>query len=773
MPVSVSRLRRWFAGGAIFVCIVVLATFLYKKHRVQNALKQVPGKIGIQIQQSAQGFTISKSDQGRSLFKLQASKAIQFKQGGRAELHDVTITLYGRDSSRFDQVYGQDFEYDQQSGNVTSRGEVSIDLQANPQGMLHPDQAPPKELKNPLHLKTTGLVFNQKTGDAWTKEEINFSAPQANGSAVGAKYVANEGVLNLESQVRIAVNGDTPSTISAERAVLQKVPRVIVLSHARGESRSQRGQADEVTLFLRDDNTLDRVLAEGNVQVDSSGDSSPTHIRAEKLKAHVGEENAIQNAVLSGHVQLRSDEPQSMDAQAGRADLLFAGHNRLNRIHAAQQVRLLQHQLAKPVKDGRERPSPQNYDSQDLEVTAQAMDFFVAGGKRLTRADTIGPSQILLAANEKEGETQVTADKFTAAFDSNGQLNQLQGGANVRVVSKPKPIGNVAQPDRVTASDRITAQFRTGQGIVSLVQAGHFTYTSGTQRAFADQGSYKPADQMLELTGSPRIIDAGMETTARSIRLNRATGIGNAVGDVKTSYSDLKPQPNGALLASSDPIHVSAQSMTSHNSPTTATYTGNARLWQNANVIEAPSIQFQKEQRTVVGDSKGDQKVSTVLVGTDKSGKATPVAVTSSHLVYRDPDRKAHFDGGVTVHGADMTITSKQMDVFLRQATGGTPVPQQSENQGSQSNAGLAKLDKIIASGSVLITQPNRRATGDQLTYTSEDDKFVLTGGPPSIFDAEHGKITGVSLTLYRHNDRVVVEGDSSSPAVTQTRVVR
>jgi lipopolysaccharide export system protein LptA len=168
MPLSISRLRRWFAGGAIFVCVAVLGTFFYARNRAQNALKQVPGKIGIEVQQSAQGFTISKSDQGRTLFKLQASKAIQFKQGGRAELHDVTITLYGRDSSRFDQIYGQDFEYDQQSGNVTAKGEVSIDLQANPQGLLHPDQTPPKELKNPLHLKTTGLVFHQKKGDAWT-----------------------------------------------------------------------------------------------------------------------------------------------------------------------------------------------------------------------------------------------------------------------------------------------------------------------------------------------------------------------------------------------------------------------------------------------------------------------------------------------------------------------------------------------------------------------------------------------------------------------------
>src|SRR5215467_12577260 len=252
MSISIPRLRRWFAGGAIFVCLAVLGTYFYAKHRVTNALKQVPGKMGVEIQQSAQGFTISKSDQGRSLFKLQASKAIQFKGGGRVDLHDVTITLYGRDSSRFDQVYGQTFEYDQQSGNVTGTGEVSIDLQANPQGILHPDQTPPKELKNPLHLTTTGLVFNQKTGDAWTNERVDFRVPQASGSAVGAKYVANDGALTLQSQVRIGINSETPSTITAERAVLQKGPRGVVLWRARGESPIRRGQADQTTLFLRD-----------------------------------------------------------------------------------------------------------------------------------------------------------------------------------------------------------------------------------------------------------------------------------------------------------------------------------------------------------------------------------------------------------------------------------------------------------------------------------------------------------------------------------------
>jgi lipopolysaccharide export system protein LptA len=198
--------------------------------------------------------------------------------------------------------------------------------------------------------------------------------------------------------------------------------------------------------------------------------------------------------------------------------------------------------------------------------------------------------------------------------------------------------------------------------------------------------------------------------------------------------------------------------------------------------VEAPSIQFQKNERALVADSTASQKVSTILVGTDKSGKPTVVTVTSSHLTYRDSERKAHFEGDVTANSSDLTITSNQMDVFLVPSSPGMerrvspPVPSrrgETTADPQSLSASPASLEKIIASGAVVVTEPNRRGTGESLVYTAADDKFVLSGGPPSIFDAEHGKITGVSLTLYRRDDRVVVEGDSSSPAVTQTRVVR
>jgi lipopolysaccharide export system protein LptA len=785
MDFSIAHLRRWIALTGALICLLVVAAYFHARHSVQNALKQVPEKLNIQVQQSAQGFTISKSEQGRTIFKLQASKAVQFKAGGRAELHDVMITIYGHDSSRYDQIYGETFDYDQHSGDVTSSGDVWIDLQANPQGTTNLDQATPKELKNPIHLKTTDLVFNQKTGNAWTPARVEFYVPQISGSAVGANYDAKQNTLTLQSQVRMAISGATSMTVLARHAVLQKNPRQIVLQAPETKSQQQQGRADEATLFLRDDNTLDHATAAGNVDISSTQPTgpklSPAHgrksfstgnrITSQKLDVAMRGHNQVETAVFSDNVHLKSEGAQASEAFANRATLSFGPRNAVDKIHAEQQVKLVQHQTSAGNA------------TQDVETTAPVIDVFLANGKRLTRAETFGPPQItLLPPASKQGtETRVTADKFTAKFDSLGQLSQIHGAAHARVVSAAPLQNNVPQPDRVTTSDTIDAYFKPGIGIETLVQQGNFMYTSGTQQAFAERARYTPADQILFLTGSPRIVDSGIETTANTVRMNRTTGEGLASGDVRTTYNDLKPQPNGALLASSDPVHVTADNMAAHNTPGITTYKGNVRLWQDANMVEAPSIQFQKDRRMIVADSTSRQKVSTDLISTDKNGKTTSVHVTSDHLTYLDSERKAHYEGAVVAQSTDVTVKCNQMDVFFAPsssaqrpelATGATSTGVTSVAPRLSTEA-QAKLDKIIALGSVLVTQPTRHATGDQLVYTASDDKLVMTGGPPSIFDAEHGKITGVSLTLYRTDDRVIVDGSSRSPAVTETRVER
>ena len=348
--------------------------------------------------------------------------------------------------------------------------------------------------------------------------------------------------------------------------------------------------------------------------------------------------------------------------------------------------------------------------------------------------------------------------------------------------------------------DLLDAAFLPQGGIASVTQQGTVAYNDGQvpskrTKAWADKALYTPADRILVLTGSPRVAEGGMVTTAKTIRINRATDDAFADEDVKSTYSELQEQPNGALLASASPIHVTAATMTAHNSPAIALYRGNARLWQDANIVEAPSIQFDRDRRFLVAQGTAAQPVSTVLVqaklpqpvkaqpdndapsksqaggkpkaktkSEEKPAEDGPVSITSARLTYSDAERLAHYEGGVVAKGTTFTASSSTMDAYLR------PRSQTSSNQ---SLAGPGQLDHLVAKSNVVVKQPTRRAEGKTLVYTAADDKFVLTGGPPSIFDAERGKITGVSLTFFRGDDRVLVEGEASTPVVTQTRVAR
>lgn len=749
MPLPISRLRRWFAGAAIAGVVLVGGVYFHARHGAQNVLKQVPEKIGLDVQQTATGFTVSKSLQGRTLFKIEASKAIQFKQGSLVELHQVAITLYGRDSSRYDRIYGDDFEYNEHSGDVTAKGKVRIDLEANPGGLLNPDQSTPRDLKKPIHLVTSGLMFNQKTGDAHSKEKVEFELPQATGSAVGVHYFAKSSTLSLDSQVAIQVEPST--TVTASRGTITRNPRWIVLDHPSVQNSDRQSSSDQATLFLREDNTISHAVAEGNVLLQSIGQTS-TQVLGDRLDMVLyGKANSLKTATLSGNVQAESSGPQPMQATAERVIFQFAANQVLATARAEENVKLVQHRVS----------TGQSAALQDMELTAGAIDFILAGGRRLDHAETAGSAQIAIrpATSGNGQESLITAAKFTAKFDSAGQLASLHGAPEARITSR-----NPGQPDRVSTSDTLDAAFQPGSGIESIVQEGHFAYADGERRAWAQHARYTPADQILVLNGSPRVIDNGMTTTSRTMRLNRTTGDAFAEGDVKSSYSDLRPQPNGALLASSSPIHVTAKSMTVHGTPAVAFYTGDARLWQDANAVSASSIEFDRNHRSVVASGIGEQRISTVLEQIDRGGKSTPVAITSAHLTYQDSERRAHFDGGAVAKSADLTITAAQMDAYL-----------EPRGQGSTDgiSASASRIERITAAGDVVITQPGRRATGDQLVYTAAEDKFVLTGGPPSIFDAEHGKITGVSLTLFRRDDRVLVEGNSSSPTITQTRVAR
>ena len=94
----------------------VVVAYWVARSRVAPALHDIPKNLGFDVQQTSDGFSLSKSEAGpHAIYTIRASKAVQFKTGGHADLRNVHITIYGHSSDRYDQIYGDKFTYDSQS----------------------------------------------------------------------------------------------------------------------------------------------------------------------------------------------------------------------------------------------------------------------------------------------------------------------------------------------------------------------------------------------------------------------------------------------------------------------------------------------------------------------------------------------------------------------------------------------------------------------------------------------------------------------------------
>ena len=791
---SLAQVRKWLVVSVCVLVAVVTVSYWVARSRVQSVLHNVPKSLGIDIQQTSDGFSLSKSEGGRTIYTIRASKAVQFKAGGHADLHNVHIVVYGKNHDRFDQIYGDQFTYDPQSGDIKAVGEVHIDLVGNEEGPKSPDQAAPEELKNPLHLVTKSLTFNQKTGIADTDEVVDFRTEQAAGSFKGAHYDSKENDLELKSDVHVVTTGAHPAIITGSSGVIQKLPRQAVLLNAKIDQPDRTLTADKATLLFEPDNTVKHAVAEGNVHIQDRG-SAVVDITGPRGDINMGPKNAIQQAIISGGAKFDSHGNSVAHGSADTFILDFVDQNEPSRVHMVNNARL------------RQDPSPKKAGTsgQPMEIAADRLDFQLANGNQLKYGDTQGKAWITILpktpgskpapSNAKNGSdlggsnstTVATAGKFHATFDDDNRIQTLHGAPNSRIVSSTP-----GQPDKTSIADMVDVTFDPDGGLQKIVQTGNFEYhepsgnpNAGGRAAFADASTYTPNDQILLLQGSPRIIDGGMTTTAVHVRINRETGEGFADDDVKTTYSELKAQPDGALLASSDPIHITAQHMVGFKDPGVAHYTGNVRLWQGANVVRAPKIDFDNTKRSMVAESDKTQKVTSLFVQQSADGKVTPVDVVSDRMTYVDEERRARYSGSVIAKSPTSTVTTEQLDVFLKkadqdsdptQAAAQKPQTQQASQQKGPILPGAdapSKIDHMVATGKVVVTEPNRRAVGDKLVYTADDAKYLLTGRSPSIFDAEHGTVWGDSLTFYNHDDRVLVESKRSSPTITRARTTK
>ena len=242
MRTTIERVRAAVVVGAALVALIVVGFLLAAHYKAHRLLRNLPARLGADIQKETNGFTYSQSLKGRTVFTIHAAKATQHKDG-RTGLEDVGIVLYGQRDGRADRISGKQFEYDQKNGVVRAMGEVQLDLQAPVSATAQTADAhggktegvPAKRdvEAQPIHVVTSGLVYVQRLGVASTDEPIRFEYRGMTGQAKGAAYNSDTGVTTLEHEVRLsALRDGRPTVLTAEHAELDRVQHRMTLRSA-------------------------------------------------------------------------------------------------------------------------------------------------------------------------------------------------------------------------------------------------------------------------------------------------------------------------------------------------------------------------------------------------------------------------------------------------------------------------------------------------------------------------------------------------------------
>jgi lipopolysaccharide export system protein LptA len=793
MQVTVERLRGWILVAASLLVVVVVGFLFFANFRYGHLLRDLPGRLGVNIQQTANGFTYSQSSQGHTLYTIHASKLLEYRNG-HARLHDVTITLYGPPGShRADRIYGADFDYEPSTGVASTKGQVSIDIE-NPTAQGQPNP------QDTIHVKTSALTFNSKTDDAETDQYTEFQLPKASGNSVGAAYNSKTGMLVLDRQVVIntVTKAQQPAVIHAAHLNFLRDTSQALLLHAVMDYEQEKSSSDQATIDFRKDGSADHIDAQGHVQMTSQNGAV---LLAQTAHIQLDARSQPQQAELGGGLNFTDTAPQEkMHGVAGEATLTFGAQAMLKHAQFREAVSFVDERSGLPG-------DPQADETRQVHGAKVDIDFVPGpdGKKSIAQKALIqqGASMTLrtLHAKAPEENTTVKGDQLLATLQNGDAIRQLDGFGHTQMVSLGRDgATNTSQgdvlhltfaPQPATPAGSKGAATGPESQIETAVQDGHvvLVQTPGTQAgddpqamtAYAGHAEYHAADRIVHLSGNPRLIDGQtLQLASDQIDYHQDSGDATATGDVKATYlqqsADASNTRTGApaapQLGGHGPTHVVAQRAELFRAQNKAFFYGAApqpaRMWQGGDSVWAPVIELLRDQQELkaYGKAAGPAAVVEANFTTALSGHAQSVVRVRSHdLVYSDMKRQGDFHGNVDATDADGTVQADKVVMVLTPAA-----PKGKSAEGAQT-----QLDHLVATGHVVIDQPGREGDGAKLVYTARDGKYVLTGEPgarPRMTDRIHGTTTGDALIFNNQSDSVEVIGGKGS-AVTDTRVPR
>jgi len=791
VQLTIERLRTIVLVAGVLL-LVALGSFLaVAKFRHPINLKELPKRLGIDIQQEANGVTYSHSLGAHSQYKIHASKEVQLKQG-IIQLHDVKIELYGEDGSRVDRIVGDEFEYDPKSSKASADGPVEITLMRPGVAPAIAPKAIPgqavggKTISNPLasatetaaageiHVKTSGLVFDWNSGVTTTSQHVDFSLAQGAGSSMGATYDSQQGVLVLDRQVELTTQRGTDTVaIHAQHAVFERDNLQCRVQGASAEYRGGQATASDAKILFRGDGSAVRMdVTNGFTLATLTGG----HLAAPRGFLEFDEHNQPRHGHLEGGVRMDSvNGNRQVHESSPSMELAFTPQGELSLAHLERGVEIHSEQLNQTAANSKTGSGATTVRmSRTWRSPVADVAFREVGHGKVEPGSIHGTGGVVVTGESQRGNaapvpSRLAADELTGEFGPNSALTAMIGVGHAGI-EETTPTGA-----RQTASgDRLEAHFeagnaadpvRSGQGgeaqIQSAVLDGHVVLVEqsaakpGAQpqppmRATAGHALYEGTGEWLHLTQNPRVEDGGIELTADKFDVSQDSGDAFARGNVKATWQDngkgVSGQPGARAasgtaqqamsLGAQGPAHAIALEAQLNRANDQAIFRGHARLWQQANSIAGPVIVIDRNTKTLVARSADSaEPVRVVLLS---AGGVEPGSTPA-----KDAAAKSNGPSVIRVRGGELDYSdTERKAVMVGGALG--PVVAETGDATSTSNraelflvppgshagsaAGQGQIDRMTAVGNVIVSSQGRRGTGEQLTYESRTGEYVLTG---------------------------------------------
>jgi len=771
------RRARWLVLILIVAIVGAIAVIFQaqKTAQTRNAPK-APPRLPDQMSARANDWTWEQTRDGRPIVRVWARDFNQNAEGNRIELQGVTLHLFHKDGKAFDKVKSEKADFDLPNGMLFSEGEVDITMgvATPPAGKAPVAEAPEDELAGNrlVHIKTSGVHFESKTGKAWTERAATFGFDRGEGQSVGAQYDPASRELLMHHDVKMTWRGVNPKAKPIEIAggslAYKEAESKVFLtpwSKFRRDTLSMEGAGSVVFLKEGRIETVEAAQAKG---VDTRPDRK-TEYAADQLNLYFNEEGQLKNVAGVGNAKLVSTSAAAKtDVTSGRIDLDFVSGKEDSELRKA---------LATTNAVVRSAPvlRPKVQPSETRIIRSNVVELFMReGGKEMERAQTQAPGEIEFLPN-RAGQKHRTVKGDSMVVDY-GPANQIKAFTATQVSTRTdnEPLRGKPQPPAFTWSNGMAANFDAKTGNMTVLeQWDQFRYEEGDRKANADRAELHQAEEQIRLLGSARVWDATGSTTADAINLAQKTGDFEAIGNVTSTRQQEKkkdPKASGGtgMLTGDDPVQARAGKMTSSQDNTLITYTGNAVLWQGSNRINADVIRIDSKANRL--EATGNVISQLIDNSESKRAEATPATadaaakkkkakapvftnVRAPEMTYDDKTRLAHYRGGSQLVRGGMTVTAKEIRAWLR--------------EGEDSS-----LDRSFADGGVKIVQvsPERTRTGtaEHSEYYADQGKMILQEGQPEFVDSVKGTTRGSRITYFTTDDRMLVEGEEKVPVRTK-----